>query len=119
MQASIEERIRRLTEPMLRRKLYVVFSTPTAAPDQIKDCLPEHLEYMIALEKTGVVFASGPFTEGTAPPRGEGMTILHVSSEAEARQLAEADPFFTRGLRSFTIREWMLMEGALSMRINF
>jgi uncharacterized protein YciI len=119
MQVSLDERIRQLTEPMLRKKLYVLFSTPTGTPEQIKACLPAHLEYMIRLEKEGVVFASGPLTSSGAPPAGEGMTVLRVASAEEARRIAEQDPFYVAGLRTVEVREWTLMEGTIGLKVNF
>ncbi len=65
MAASAEERIRQLTQGMLRKKLYVILSKGGATPDQLGAVLPDHLEYMIGLEKQGVLFASGPLD--TAP----------------------------------------------------
>ena len=61
-----EERIRELTQRMLRKKLYVILSKGGATPDQIGAVLPQHLEYMIGLEKQGVLFASGPLTAAPA-----------------------------------------------------
>ena len=58
-----EERIRELTKAMLRKKLYVVLSKGGAAAEEIAKHLPRHLEYMIGLEKKGVLFASGPLAE--------------------------------------------------------
>ncbi len=49
---------------MLRKKLYVLISKPLVAPEKLKPFLPAHLEYMIGLEKRGVVFASGPLADG-------------------------------------------------------
>ena len=46
-----------------------VFSTAVAAPEAIKETLPLHLEYMIGLEKRGLVFASGPLTDEGGEPR--------------------------------------------------
>ena len=51
--ASGEERIRQLTQRMLRKKLYVILSKGGATAEQIGAVLPQHLEYMIGLEKTG------------------------------------------------------------------
>jgi uncharacterized protein len=115
---SAEERIRELTQGMLRKKLYVVLSTAKAGIDRITAVLPRHLEYMIDLERKGLVFASGPLTDGGAP-RGDGMTILRAASAAEARKIAEADPLFAAGLRSFEVREWTVMEGTLGLKVNF
>ena len=118
MASGTEERIRALTQRMLRRKLYVVFSTATGSPDRLKDILPRHLEYMIDLERKGLVFASGPLTT-QGEPRGDGMTVLRSASAEEARKIAEADPFFVNGLRTFEVREWTVMEGSVGLTVNF
>jgi uncharacterized protein YciI len=117
--ASGEERIRQLTQGMLRKKLYVVLSKGGADPEQLAKHLPAHLEYMIDLEKKGVLFASGPLSDTEAKMRGDGLTILRAAGAEEARRIAETDPFFVAGLRSFELREWTLMEGSFGIRVNF
>jgi uncharacterized protein YciI len=117
--ASDEERIRHLTQRMLRKKLYVVLSKGAATADQIADVLPQHLEYMIGLEKQGLLFASGPLSAQTGEPAGDGLTILRAASAAEAHKIASADPFVIDKLRSFEVREWTVMEGSLEVKINF
>jgi uncharacterized protein len=114
-----EERIRELTKTMLRKKLYVVLSKGGAVPEEIAKHLPHHLEYMIGLEKKGVLFASGPLAEAGGATRGDGLTILRAESAAAARKIAEADPFVVNGLRSFELREWTVMEGSLGIKVNF
>jgi uncharacterized protein YciI len=113
-----EERVAELTRKMLRKKLYVLISKPLVAPDQLKPFLSAHLEYMIGLEKRGLVFASGPLSDGDGPPSGHGLTVLRAASADEARALAESDPFFVNGLRNFELKEWTVMEGTLSLRVN-
>ena len=114
-----EERIRELTKAMLRKKLYVVLSKGGATPEQIGAVLPQHLEYMIGLEKRGVLFASGPLAADPGKPAGDGMTILRAASAEEARAIASADPFVVNKLRSFEVREWTVMEGSLGLKVNF
>src|SRR5580765_4130164 len=99
--ASGEDRIRQLTQRMLRKKLYVILSKGGATADQIGAVLPQHLEYMIGLEKQGVLFASGPLTAAAGAPAGDGLTILRAASADEARAIASADPFVVNKLRSF------------------
>jgi uncharacterized protein YciI len=113
-----EERAADLMRKMLRKKLYVLISKPAVPPEELKPFLLAHLEYMIGLEKRGVVFASGPLADGAGPPTGHGLTVLRASSAAEARALAEADPFFVNKLRSFELKEWTIMEGTLGLRVN-
>jgi len=113
-----EERVAELTRKMLRKKLYVVLSKPAVAPDKLQPFLSAHLEYMIGLEKRGHVFASGPLADGAGPPTGAGLTVLRARGLNEARALAEGDPFFVNGLRSFELKEWTVMEGTLGVRVN-
>jgi hypothetical protein len=112
------ERVADLTRKMLRKKFYVVLSKPVVAPDKLQPFLSAHLEYMIGLEKRGLVFASGPLADGPGPPTGAGLTVLRAKDMNEARALAEADPFFTNGLRTFELKEWTVMEGTLGVRVN-
>src|SRR5260370_34095021 len=98
---------------MLRKNLYVVLSKGVAAPEKIAELWPKHLEYMIGLEKQGVLFASGPLAEADGKTRGDGLTILRAASADAARKIAEADPFVVNGLRSFERRGCTVREGSL------
>ena len=114
MPSETQRRIAELTKGMLRLKLFVIFSQGKGL--DLKPYLAEHLAYMIELEQRGKLFASGPFGDGT---KGDGMTIVRAASEAEARELALADPFVANGLRTFTIKPWTVMEGSLNVILNF
>jgi uncharacterized protein YciI len=116
MSNSAEERIRELTQGMLRKKLYVILSKGNADAERLKDNLPTHLEFMIDLEKRGILFASGPLDGGT---RGDGLTIVRAGSLDEAREVAARDPFVVQGLRTFEVREWTVMEGSFGIKVNF
>lgn len=115
---DVNEQIAELTRKMLRKKFFVVLSQPSATPEKLKALLPAHLEYMIGLEKRGVLFASGPLSEGEGPPSGAGLTILRVANAREARKIAKADPFVVAKLRSFELKEWTVMEGSLGLRVQ-
>ena len=120
MSASVQDRISALTQRMLKKKLYVVLSTPVeGGTERLLAHLPAHLEYMIANEKKGIVFASGPLSEPDGSQKGRGLTILRAASADEARAIAEQDPFFVNGVRSFEVREWTVMEGSFGVTVNF
>ena len=118
MSASAQERIQQLTKGMLRKKLYVILSKGGATPEQLSAVLPDHLEYMIGLEKKGTLFASGPLTAAYGKMAGDGLTIVRAANIEEAREIATADPFVKNKLRTFDVREWTVMEGSLSIRVN-
>jgi len=113
-----DARAAELMGKMLRKKLYVLISTPLVPPEKLKPLLATHLDYMVDLEKRGVLFASGPLTEPDGAPSGHGLTVLRVKDAAEARRIAQAEPFFAQGLRSFELKEWTVMEGMLGVRVN-
>jgi uncharacterized protein len=113
-----DARAAELIGKMLRKKLYVLISKPLVPPGELKALLATHLDYMIGLEKRGLLFASGPLNEAGAPPGGHGLTILRANDAAEARRIAEAEPFFAQGLRTFELMEWTVMEGTLGVRVN-
>ena len=120
MTGTPQDRIAALTASMLKKKLYVVISTPVeGGAEKLVPHLPAHLEYMIANEKKGLLFASGPLSEADGSQKGRGLTVLRAVSAEEARKIAEQDPFFVNGLRTFEIREWTVMEGSFGVTVNF
>lgn len=103
---------------MLRKTLYVITTTPARGPG-MQAVLPEHLAYQVALERDGVLFGAGPlFAEGSDVPHG-GMIIVRARDEAEARAIADADPFHARGLRRYTVNRWLLNEGTMTVTIRY
>lgn len=114
MPSPTEMKIAELTKGMLRLKLFVIFSFGKGL--DLKPYLADHLTYMIELEREGKLFASGPFGDGT---RGDGMTIVRAANDEEARAVALRDPFVTNGIRTFRIEPWTVMEGSLSVTVNF
>jgi uncharacterized protein YciI len=106
---------------MLGAQLWVVRWIPrqgvTAA--DVEAALDDHLEWMLALEDAGHVVASGPLTSGPGSQPGAGLTVLRTATEQEAAALAAKDPFVAKGLRSFEVFGWRVMEGVLTVRLSF
>ncbi len=119
MTTSLQERIAELTKGMLRKRLFVVISKGSGRPEVMAPLLPDHLQYMIGLEKAGILFASGPLGAGDNAMPGDGLTILNVDTLEHARTLAAIDPFVRAGARSFSVREWTLMEGRMQVTLSF
>jgi uncharacterized protein len=106
---------------MLAADLWAVWWRPvdglTAA--ELDAVLDEHLAWMLSLERTGQLFASGPITSGPGTAPGSGLTVLRAADAAEAAAVAAQDPFVEKGLRSFEVFGWRLMEGVLTVRLSF
>jgi len=107
-------------EGMLRKQLYVVFTTPTNGLGPVMEVIKEHLAFQVDLEQRGIMFGAGPFwTEDESAWEGEGMVIIRAGSLAEARAIAASDPMHKSGARSFTVRPWLLNEGSMTVRVTY
>jgi len=114
MPPEFDARTKELISRMWGKKVWIVLSKGSGA--DIAPHLAEHLDYLIALEAEGRIFASGPMN---VPGSGDGMTVLKVKTEAEARAIAEADPLVRKTGRSFTLHPWVLNEGQMTVTISF
>ncbi len=117
--SEAQDETKALSEHMLQKTLYVVLTTPVRPMSELAELLPQHLRYMIELEKRGILFASGPFLADEHVAAGSGMTILRAASRAEAEAIASKDPFNESGMRTFEIRTWQLNEGSFTVTINY
>ena len=115
---EIFEEIGQLVGPMLKRRMFVALSEPAGPPEVELPLLPEHLRHLIALEQQGVLFAGGPFMEGGEPGQ-RAMYILRADSEGEAEAIMAEEPFHKRGMRTFTLHEWSLNQGRITLQVDF
>jgi uncharacterized protein len=114
MPAEFDARTKQLISRMWGKKLWIVLSKGSG--QDIVPHLAEHLDYLIALEAEGKIFASGPIN---LPGSGDGMTVLKVDTEQEARAIAEADPLVKKAGRSFTLHPWTVNEGQMTVTVSF
>jgi uncharacterized protein YciI len=108
---------------LLREQCYVCMMTPTDRPPpagkSAADIRAEHHDYLIDLERRGVLFAAGPFIDETGARHGAGMIIIRAATRAEAEALAFAEPYTKAGMRLMTLTPWQRNEGSLNLRIRF
>lgn len=115
---DLQEEIGQLVAPLLHRTLFVCLSEPVAAPEKIFPHIPDHLRHLVAMEKRGVLLASGPFLDnGEIGLRS--MMIIRAKDRAEATRIAQEETLHKLGLRRFTIEEWQLNQGRISVQIDF
>lgn len=105
---------------LLARDYWLVLSAPVDGTDPaaIEAHLDEHLAWLLALEREGVVLLSGPLLSGPGTGPGSGVTVLRASDEAAAQAMAAGDPFAVAGLRTFTVHRWRVNEGSVSVRVS-
>ena len=107
-------------EGFLAKQLYVVFTTPTNGIEPVMRSVKEHLEFQVALEKQGIMFAAGPnWTDDEKSWEGDGMVVIRAKSLAEATEIMKRDPMHKSGARKFEIRPWFVNEGTVSVRLTY
>ena len=105
----------------LAQDYWVVRWLPVEAStaDDVAAHLDAHLDWMLGLEREGLVLASGPLLEGPGVRPGAGLTVLRAADAESAAKIAAQDPFVVAGVRGFEVARWRLMEGALTVRVSF
>lgn len=111
------EKVHALKERMWKKQYYLMFRSPVH-PERIPEVLLEHYEWMIAMEKDGHVFASGPMFE-KGGEQGVGLTVFRADSWEQAEEYAAGDPFVTSGAVKFEIKRWQVNEGRINVSIDF
>ena len=78
----------------------------------------EHLDWMLEKERTGVLFLSGPATSCGSDGTYNGLTILRAADAADARRIAETEPFIVQGAMEYDLYEWTVFEGAVAVSVR-
>ncbi len=79
----------------------------------------EHHDYLVDLERRGLLFAAGPFVDEKGNRVGLGMIVIRAKSTAAARRVALAEPYTKAGQRVMTVTPWQRNEGSLRLSVSF
>jgi hypothetical protein len=107
---------------LLREQCYVCTMTAAgAAPPDGKSAeamRAEHHDYLVDLERRGLLFAAGPFVDENGERHGAGMIIIRAKTRAEAETIALAEPYTKAGMRTMQLTPWQRNEGTLDLRLR-
>lgn len=82
---------------------WACFFAPIPGVVASREQVDAHIEHLRGLERTGRLALAGPFGDGSG-----GLVVFRARDEAEAQALVARDPFATEGVRTLTLRRWML-----------
>lgn len=119
MALKYSPRAQAMRDKMLSKRLWVVITKNVAPPEELSKALEAHLDHQIRLEKEGIMFGAGPLSNPDGSPTGTGMIIIRAESEAQARRIADQDPFHANGMRTYTLQQWSLNEGRITVTIDY
>ena len=110
-----------ITASLAREQAYVLMMRPNpeAPPIESRDLLRiEHHEYLLNLERRGILFAAGPFADRGEKPSGSGMIIIRASSLEEAIRIGHEEPYTRNLLRIMEVLPWQRNEGTLRLELR-
>lgn len=110
------------TRDMLQKELYVISTrlAPGVPLEKMRDVVPAHLAFQVDLENRGIMFGAGPlFPPDSDVWQGDGLVIIRAQSIEEAKTIAAADPMHSSGIREYKVREWMMNEGSITVKMSF
>ncbi len=110
------------TRDMLQKELYVISTqlAPGVPLEKMRDVVPAHLAFQVDLENRGIMFGAGPlFPPDSDMWQGDGLVIIRAQSIEEAKKIAAADPMHSSGIREYKVREWMMNEGSITVKMSF
>lgn len=86
------------------------------AEDEVAQAFVDHLRWLEQLEADGRLFLSGPVDAESG--LGPGLSVLNVTTRADAEAIAATEPFALAGLRTNTVRSWTVNEGSLTVNVK-
>nr|WP_320132309.1 YciI family protein [uncultured Holophaga sp.] len=107
------------THAGMQKLFYVCTTVPQRPPEELEQHLDAHKSYLKQLEQQGLIFAAGPLLNEEARFDGLGMIVYAAQSYAQAKSLADNDPFHAKGLRTYTLKPWQVNEGSLGLKLVF
>lgn len=117
--ASSKDRLTNDDHPALGLTVYAIFTELTGKEGDRTAVGQEHFSYLAKLEEEGRIFAAGPLLLDDGSKDGRSLITLKADSLEEARALAEADPYYQSGFRTFTMRTWKINEGGFDLKVRF
>jgi uncharacterized protein len=119
--AEIRSDIKDRLSGFLNLELFVIETTWVRPVEDMQTLADAHLDHQIDLERRGILFGAGPLFEAGTPrfPPKSGLIIIRASSFEEADEIAASDPMHKSGMRTYSIRRWLMNEGSLSLTLNF
>ena len=105
-----------------REQCYLIMmrpvENPKVAPIPQAEMRLEHHDYLVDMERRGILFAAGPLRDDEGWERGHGLLIFRATNRAEATKWAMQEPYTKYGQREVEIIPWQRNEGTISINLR-
>lgn len=121
--SDLVHKVEAIQKSLVREQCWVCWMTNNDAAPPLALSKEEmrlvHHEYLLDLERRGILFAAGPFVDDKGHRHGAGMLLIRAKTRAEAEAIAFAEPYTKAGQRIMTLTPWQRNEGSLNLRLCF
>ncbi len=125
MSQDLAQQVAALSTSLSREQCYLLMMRPNpdAPPDLLLGDSREqlrirHHDYLVDLERRGIIFAAGPFADIGEKPSGSGLIIIRAADREEAARIGGQEPYTHAGLRLMDIIPWQRNEGSLRLELR-
>ena len=119
--ADVSAEVEALSRSLLREQAYVLMMRPNPqAPAGLskQELRLRHHDFLVDLERRGLLVGAGPFADRNEPSSGSGMIILRAASRDAAAAIAQDEPYTKAGLKITEILPWQRNEGVVRLEIR-
>lgn len=122
-QSALVQQVEAIQKSLVREQCWGCWMTNNDAAPALTLSKEEmrlvHHEYLLDLERRGVLFAAGPFVDDKGHREGAGMLIIRAKDRKQAETIAFAEPYTKAGQRLMTLTPWQRNEGTVNLRLRF
>lgn len=102
-----------------QKVVFLCFTEPEGlSAEEIRPHLDAHKAWLTDMERSSVLMFAGPMLDDNYRYSGSGLLVFQASSMAEARSIADLDPFHANGIRKYRIVPWQINEGSMDVRLT-
>lgn len=120
---DLTRKVEAIQKSLVREQCWVCWMTPNddapPMPLSKEEMRLVHHEYLLDLERRGILFGAGPFVDDKGHRHGAGMLIIRAPNRPAAEEIAFAEPYTKAGQRIMTLTPWQRNEGTLNLRLHF
>ena len=121
--ATVREDAQNIMARLVREQCYLLMmrpkDPPPADPPVAQDELRvDHHDYLVDLERRGLLVAAGPCRDEEGWVRGTGLIIVRAANRAEAAAIGAEEPYTKAGFRDMEITPWQRNEGNMTVSLR-
>ena len=120
--SKAEQQATGLLAKLQREQCYLIMMRPAedpkVAPIPKAEMRLEHHDYLVDMERRGILFAAGPLRDDEGWERGHGLLIFRANNRAEATNWAMQEPYTKYGQREIEVIPWQRNEGTISINLR-